>query len=36
MQTTTAAIKMMMAMAAVKTIINDDGDGTDYGDDIND
>jgi len=25
-----------MAMAAVKTIINDDGDGADYGDDVND
>ena len=33
---TTAAIEMMIAMAAVKTIIKDDGDGADYGDDVND
>jgi len=29
MQMTTVAIEMMMAMAVVKTIINDDGDGAD-------
>ena len=29
-------METMMAAAVAKTIINDDGDGDDYGDDVND